>query len=130
MGVLGLFTWWREATWGTKLQTWYRGEEVGVDGFGNRYYLEKGREGRSARRWVMYNGDIEASKVPPQWHAWLHKTVDVVPVDQGRDDSKSWVQPHNANVTGTDQAYYPPGHPSLGGKRAAASAYYEPWQPS
>ena len=59
MSVLGLFTWWREATWGTKLQTWYRGQEVGVDGFGNRYYLEKGREGRSARRWVIYHGDVK-----------------------------------------------------------------------
>ena len=130
MGVLGLFTWWREATWGTRLQTWYRCEEVGVDGFGNRYYREKGREGRDYRRWVIYKGDIDASKVPPQWHAWLHKTVDTVPVDDGRDAGKSWVQPHAANTTGTDQAYYPPGHPALGGQRAAATGDYEPWQPS
>jgi len=130
MGVLGLFTWWREATWGTRLQTWYRGEEVGVDGFGNRYYLEKGRAGKDARRWVMYKGDIDASKVPPQWHAWLHKTVDTVPVDDGRDAAKDWVQPHTANVTGTDQAYYPPGHPAVGGDRAEATGDYEPWRPA
>ena len=130
MGVLGLFTWWREATWGTKLQTWYRGEEVGVDAFGNRYYREKGRTTKDYRRWVIYKGDIDASKVPPQWHAWLHKTVDTVPVDDGRDAGKSWVQPHAANTTGTDQAYYPPGHPALGGQRAAATGDYEPWQPS
>jgi NADH:ubiquinone oxidoreductase subunit len=79
MSVLGLFTWWREATWGTKLQTWYRGEEVGVDGFGNRYYLEKGREGRCARRWVMYNGlPIKALptkfRTTPHWMICSKKT--------------------------------------------------------
>lgn len=46
---------------GTKLYTWWKGESVGKDQFGNRYFREKG--GR--KRWVIYNGAPEASKVPP-----------------------------------------------------------------
>ena len=25
---------------------------------------------------VIFNGKIEATKVPPHWHAWLHKTIE------------------------------------------------------
>jgi len=128
MSVVGIFTWWREATLGTKLFTWAKGEVVGKDRYGNTYYREKGAEIRKARRWVIYDGDIEASKVPPKWHAWLHKTVDEVPVNAG--PSVSWQTEHSANVTGTEHAYRPPGHPSLGGRRAAATGDYEPWTPS
>jgi NADH:ubiquinone oxidoreductase subunit len=128
MSVAGIFTWWREATIGTKLFTWAKGEVVGKDRYGNTYYREKGIEVRKARRWVIYDGDIEASKVPPEWHAWLHKTVDEVPVDAG--PAAPWQTEHSANVTGTEHAYRPPGHPSLGGRRAAATGDYEPWTPS
>ena len=70
-------------TIGTLLFTWWKGERVGTDEFGNRYYREKpgrqlrpggGRDSRE-RRWVLYKGEAEASKVPPEWHAWLHHTV-------------------------------------------------------
>lgn len=128
MSVVGIFTWWREATLGTKLFTWAKGEVVGKDRYGNTYYREKGREIRKARRWVIYEGDVEASKVPPEWNAWLHKTTDDVPVDAG--PSAAWHTEHGANVTGTEDAYRPPGHPSMGGQRAAATGDYEPWTPS
>ena len=83
---------------------------------------------RRPRRWVIYNGDVEASKVPSEWHAWLHKTVDEVPHNAGPD--ASWQIEHAANLTGTDQAYRPPGHPSMGGLRATGTGDYEPWTPS
>jgi len=52
-------------TLGTRLLTWFRGELVGTDTFGNRYYREKGTKllrrggGRasSEKRSVIYNGD-------------------------------------------------------------------------
>ena len=74
-------------TLGTRLLTWFRGEAVGTDSFGNRYYRERGSRklrrggGRFSRekRWVIYQGEPEGSKVPPEWHAWLHHTVDEVP---------------------------------------------------
>ncbi len=34
------------------------------------------------RRWVIYSGDAEASKVPPGWNGWLHHTVDVAPTEE------------------------------------------------
>ncbi len=79
-------------TIGTRLMTWFRGELVGSDPFGNRYYRDKSRKvltrggGRFSRekRWVIYKGAAEASKVPPQWHAWLHHTVDELPKDFGQ----------------------------------------------
>ena len=66
-----IFSWWNSATLGTwLLTTWLHGEPVGTDDFGNRYYQNKD----GSRRWVIYNGTVEASRVPPDWHGWLHHT--------------------------------------------------------
>ena len=48
-----------------RLFTWRRGELVGTDQFGNTYYRDKKATGRRERRWVLYNGEPEATKVPP-----------------------------------------------------------------
>ena len=37
------------------------------------------------RRWVIYNGYAEASKVPPDWHGWLHYTFDEPPTDRAAE---------------------------------------------
>ena len=59
---------------GTRLFTWLNGEAVGTDRYGNRYFQDrKDRPGRRRRRWVMYAGTPDASKVPPEWHAWLER---------------------------------------------------------
>jgi NADH:ubiquinone oxidoreductase subunit len=123
-------------TVGTRLLTWFRGELVGTDSFGNRYYREKGRRqlerggGRYSRekRWVMYKGAPEASKVPPEWHAWLHHTVDEVP-RPGDRPRYPWQKEHQPNLTGTPHAYHPPGSVLRGGRRARATGDYEPWTP-
>jgi NADH:ubiquinone oxidoreductase subunit len=120
---------------GTRLYTWLKGELVGSDGFGNRYYRERwgrplkrggGRESRE-RRWVIYRGEVEASRVPQLWHAWLHHTSDAVPQDDGR--KYPWEKAHVPNLTGTPLAYRPPGSPLKGGARQRASGDYEPWTP-
>ena len=120
---------------GTRLFTWWKGELVGTDEFGNRYYREKpgrqlrpggGRDSRE-RRWVLYKGEPEASKVPPEWHAWLHHTVNELP-DRNRR-KYAWEKPHLPNLTGTPRAYRPPGSVLRGGRRAPATGDYEPWQP-
>src|SRR5277367_2844777 len=59
-----IFIWWRGATLGTLVTTWFSGQFVGEDAFGNRYYQNK----TGLRRWVLYNGTVEASRVPPDWH--------------------------------------------------------------
>src|SRR3546814_3286782 len=63
---------------------------------------------RSGRRWVIYNGPAEASRVPPEWHGWLHRTTDVLPED-APIQPKSWEKPHVPNMTGTALAYAPKG---------------------
>jgi len=111
------------------LHTAIKGTRVGADQFGNVYYKGKPRRGTTQeRRWVMYSGETEASWVPPEWHGWLHHQTDVIP-DGGGKYRQAWQKPHQPNLTGTDQAYFPPGHAVKGGKRASATGDYVAWQP-
>jgi NADH:ubiquinone oxidoreductase subunit len=115
-------------TLGTRLFTMWRGEHVGDDDDGNRYYRDKRpRAGTRERRWVLYGGEAEASRVPPEWHAWLHHTTAEVPDGRAK---LGWQKPHRPNATGTAGAYRPPGHVLAGGKRQPATGDYEPWRPS
>jgi NADH:ubiquinone oxidoreductase subunit len=120
-------------TLATRLYTWLRGESVGADAFGNRYYRDKHGArrfaGRREKRWVVYNGPVEASRVPPEWHAWLHHLV-VAPPAPGAPRARPWQREHVANLTGTAEAYRPPGHDFQGGKRARATGDYEAWTPT
>ena len=114
-------------TVGTRLYTWVFGEEIGQDSQGNRYFRSR-RSGERQRRWVLYKGDVEASRVPPAWHSWLHHTTDTIPEDDiGRQ--WDWQQEHQPNKTGTPDAYRPAGHVLEGGVRARATGDYEPWEP-
>jgi NADH:ubiquinone oxidoreductase subunit len=115
-------------TIGTRLFTLFHGRPVGRDSAGNRYYRSRGgahREGRE-RRWVVYNGAVDASRVPPEWHAWLHHTTDLPLPEPARFP---WQRPHVPNETGTAAGYRPPGHDYQGGVRAAATGDYEAWTP-
>jgi NADH:ubiquinone oxidoreductase subunit len=129
---LRFFTWWNGATFGTQLWTWRYGEAVGRDDFGNRYYRSKG--GRIdptlgfERRWVIYDGLAEPSRVPPDWHGWLHHMVDVPPTQEGYTP-RSWQKPHQPNLTGTPLAWRPPGSTLAAGKRPRATGDYKPWTP-
>src|SRR5471032_2177988 len=119
-----LFSWWNSATWGTLLTTFLSGSPVGTDDFGNRYYQNKD----ASRRWVLYAGTVEASRVPPDWHGWLHHTFKEPPtVDVLMP--KVWEMDHRPNMTGTDGAYRPEGSLARSGIRAAASADYQAWKP-
>lgn len=114
-------------TIGTRLFTKLRGREVGRDRFGNIYYEERrARPGMRRRRWVMYARAVDASEVPPEWHAWLHYTTDA-PLPEER--LYPWQQEHQPNLTGTPAAYRPPGHDLEGGQRARATGDYEAWTP-
>ena len=113
---------------GTWLFTRLRGRQVGSDAAGNIYYEDRKPRtgGLRVRRWVMYAGTPEASKVPPEWHAWLHYTTPAPLPEAGR---QAWQKPHQANVTGTPASYRPPGHDYNGGHRARATGDYEAWTP-
>ncbi|MFY9287158.1 MAG: NADH:ubiquinone oxidoreductase subunit NDUFA12 [Alphaproteobacteria bacterium] len=119
----------RLSQFGTLMQTCFKGIEVGRDITGNRYYHERHTpKGMRQRRWVIYAGEPEASKVPPEWHIWLHQTADA-PLSESSSFHKPWQKPHQPNMTGTSESYLPPGHTLEGGKRAKATGDYEAWTP-
>jgi NADH:ubiquinone oxidoreductase subunit len=134
MGILGkIFTWWDGATIGTSLFSARNGELVGTDAQGNRYYRARRAAksdvyGRRERRWVIYDGANDASRVPAEWHGWLHGTLDGLP-ESNLPPARIWEADYTPNATGTAQAYRPSGALEQGGKRAAATGDYEAWAP-
>ncbi|MFQ6756409.1 NADH:ubiquinone oxidoreductase subunit NDUFA12 [Cereibacter sphaeroides] len=115
-------TWWTGQTLGTQLFTWRNGVKVGEDEQGNLFYTSK--DGK--RRWVIYNGEIEASRIGADWHGWLHNTWDDPPTSKPLAH-KPWEKPHVENLTGTAAAYTPPG--SIRRTEPVARRDYEAWQP-
>ena len=130
MSILGkIFTWWDGATIGTLLWSSRNGEKVGHDAQGNEYFRSKkpGPDGRE-RRWVIYKGANDASRVPAEWHSWLHGSFDGVP-ESNLPPARIWEVDYTPNATGTAQAYRPQGALERGGRRADASGDYEAWSP-
>jgi NADH:ubiquinone oxidoreductase subunit len=120
--LLRLLTWWNGQTLGTQLFTARKGVRVGEDAEGNAFYQT--RDGK--RRWVIYNGESEASRVSPDWHGWLHFTWDEPPTKAALVH-RTWERPHLANLTGTAMAYAPSG--SLRKAKPAERRDYEAWSP-
>lgn len=119
-----IFTWWNGQTIGTRVWTARKGQRVGEDEQGNVFY----QTADSKRRWVIYNGDAEASRVSPDWHGWLHHTFDEAPADAPLF-RKAWEKDHKANGTGGDDAYAPPGSLKTSAARPRVSGDYEAWTP-
>ncbi|MCC2646738.1 MAG: NADH:ubiquinone oxidoreductase subunit [Rickettsiaceae bacterium] len=113
-----------------KLYIKFTSQFIGEDEYGHRYYLSKkecdylGKK----KRYVIYNGSAEPSKIPPMWHAWLHYLSDSVPL-KGKIKNYKWQKEHTPNLTGTVFAYFPSGDPKKNVKRKQVSSDYESWQP-
>ena len=125
-----IFVWWGGNTWGTRWDTWRHGKRVGEDSQGNVYYIQRKGIGPlgKPRRWVVYKCYAESSQIPPEWHGWMHHTVDTLPTDETYHP-RPWQKPHRANMTGTPQAHRPAGSIMASGKRAASASDYEAWKP-
>jgi NADH:ubiquinone oxidoreductase subunit len=123
-----IFTWWNGATIGTLLFSRRHGAKVGSDELGNVYFETKRPVHGHSRRWVIYDGSNDASRVPPAWFGWLHHQTDVVP--DALPPARAWVKPPAPNLTGTGEAYRPQGALERGGVRAAATGDYEAWSPN
>ncbi len=117
-----LFTWWHGQTMNTQFYTWLKGVRVGEDEEGNVFY--ETRDGK--RRWVIYNGYVEASRVSADWHGWLHHTFKEPPSKKPMTH-KTWEKPHQENLTGTAAAYAPAG--SIRVAQPADRSDYDAWQP-
>ena len=123
MGLMAeIFTWWSSQTIGTRFSTWRYGEHVGEDEMGNTFYQSK--DGK--KRWVIFSGEAEASKVSADWHGWLHKTFKDPPT-QSPLPKQSWEKPHLPNLTGTGQEYRPAG--SITRSAPKPTGDYEAWVP-
>jgi NADH:ubiquinone oxidoreductase subunit len=96
--------------------------KVGEDEQGNAYYQT--RDGK--RRWVIYNGEVQASRISPDWHGWIHFTWDEPPTKTPLKH-KAWELPHQENQTGLVTAYAPAG--SLRRIQPLERRDYEAWQP-
>ena len=97
-----IFTWWNQETLGTKIFTIFFGKLVGTDKYGNKYYENK----KKIKRWVIYNDEIDASKIPNEWYSWIHFTSNKI--ENVHELKKyEWQKPHLSNQTGTEDAYHP-----------------------
>ena len=114
-----IFTWWNSQTLGTFLYTIFFGKFVGEDEFGNKYYQNK-----KDNRWVVYNGEINASKITSDWFSWMHHTTDKIPSNK-KENKFFWQKPHKDNKTGSKKAY----KPNKIMKQSKDFKKYETWKP-
>ena len=113
-----IFTWWHKQTLGTFLYTLFFGKFVGEDQFGNRYYSNN-----KNKRWVIYKDKVESSKIPPDWHTWIHSLKKNIP--DKKSFKFSWQKEYEENLTGTVKAYKPEG--SLHSDTKKSMKKYETW---
>ena len=115
-----IFTWWHKQTLGTFIYTLFTGKLIGRDQFGNKYYSNS-----KGRRWVIYKDNIESSKIPPDWHSWIH----FLKINKPSNEEKKflWQKQYEENLTGTARAYKPEGSLTSGLKKNMKK--YETWKP-
>mgnify|MGYP001160759413 CR=1 FL=1 len=104
-----------------KIYSYFFAKKIGVDDYGNSYFLDKRRSSANngrERRWIIYQGDVEASKVPPEWNAWLHHVTNEIP---RKSRKPKWIKEHLPNQTGTAK--------SLNSK-SSNNKIYTSWRPN
>jgi len=115
-----IFTWWNSQTIGTFIYTIFFGKFVGKDESGNKYYENRHKE----KRWVIYKGEINASKITSDWYSWIHHINEKNPLEK-KIDKFAWQKPHEENRTGTSKAY----KPNKISKKNKNFKKYEIWKP-
>ena len=114
-----IFTWWHKQTVGTFIYTTFAGKFAGKDQFGNKYYFNS-----KGRRWVIYKNNIESTKIPPEWHSWVHFLKRNTPSNETK--KYTWQKEHQENPTGTKKAHKPDG--SLSSSLKKNMKKYETWK--
>jgi len=115
-----IFTWWYRQTFGTFVYTLIFGKFVGEDQFGNKYYSDS----KEKKRWVIYKKRVESTKIPPNWHSWIHFQTKNKPNLKGQ--LFSWQKQHEENLTGTKRAHKPEG--SMLNNEKKDMKKYETWK--
>ena len=114
-----IFIWWHRQTIGTFIYTMIKGKFVGKDEFGNKYYNNS-----KERRWVVYKNRVDSSKIPAEWHLWIHFLTNNTPLTNL--NKFKWQKKHEENLTGTKGAYKPDGLLSSDSKKNIKK--YETWK--
>ena len=114
-----IFTWWHRQTVGTFIATLFTGKFIGKDEFGNKYYSNT-----KGKRWVIYYSRVESTKIPPDWHSWIHFLRKDKPFDNPK--KYEWQKKHEENLTGTEKAHKPDG--SLASDSKKNMKKYETWK--
>ena len=114
-----IFIWWHRQTIGTFVYTLFFGKFVGKDEFGNKYYSSS-----QGKRWVIYKSKVESSRIPPEWHLWIHFLKKSTPSDDKKNFK--WQKKHEENLSGTIKAYKPDG--SLTSDIKKDMKRYETWK--
>jgi len=98
----------------------FNAKKIGDDEFGNQYFQKK-----NGKRFVIYKGIAEPTKIPAEWHVWIHYLTNQAPV-QINTNKYSWQKIHLPNLTGTINAY----SPQKANKKNPSILPYEPWEPN
>ena len=110
-----IFTWWNHQTLGTRIETLLFGKLIGRDHLGNKYYQSK-----RGKRWVIYKGEVEASKIPVEWYSWIHYTNNKI--ENSHELKKyEWQKDSISNQTGSENSYHPK-------KNNAIQKKYKSWK--
>ena len=99
-------------------------EYKGKDEFGNTFYQER-KISSKPKRIVRYNGQVESSKIPPEWHSWLHHTDKKCPANY-KIKKYDWQKQHLPNLSGTIHSYKPDFKKN---KKSNSENYYQSWNP-
>ena len=114
-----IFIWWHKQTIGTFILTLFTGKFEGKDEFGNKYYSNS-----KGKRWVIYKTTVESSRIPSEWHLWIHFLTNKKPSDNL--NKFNWQKKHEENLTGTIKAYKPEGSLATDSKKNIKK--YETWK--
>ena len=120
---LEIFTWWNNQTFGTRVFTFLNGKKVGSDSDGNIFYVHKKN---ANKRWVIYNGLMDASRIQAIWHDWIHHRTDEIPNQQDLENL-DWYKHHKSNTTGTIDSYFP--NQLNSNISQNLQKHYKAWQP-
>tara|TARA_B100001750_G_scaffold53592_1_gene40765 strand:- start:223 stop:561 length:339 start_codon:yes stop_codon:yes gene_type:complete len=61
---------------------------------------------KKTKRWVIYKGEIDASKISADWYSWIHFMKNKIEFNT-KIKKYDWQKPHLSNQTGTKNAYHP-----------------------
>ena len=110
-----------------KLYILFKYRKIGVDLFGNKYFESPkvNNHTKLRKRVIIYNGIIEASKIPAIWHTWLHYYI-LTPPNHLEEDEKGWYKDKVPNLTGTKLAL----NVYKKNMKVNTISHYKAWKPS